>query len=227
MKRSINTVFYDIAVNTVGTSKVLAAATAGRHHLRPERQEGRRRGPRRQHRHRRWRHPGVDAGDGLGVRDVRRRRHVPHAAHGLAGPLAGRQDPLAGAGGRAGRRSTRRLREEPPDRAQRHRVAQAGDRVLAPGVRATTGPAPARPARTSSARPRTTRRRGWSATRRQLSAAVSMGAETPKGKQMPLRNSGGSIVYGSGLPGQIWQEFMQPVPEEQADRGVRRLRADR
>jgi membrane peptidoglycan carboxypeptidase len=41
-----------------------------------------------------------------------------------------------------------------------------------------------------------------------LSAAVSMGAETPKGKQMPLRNSSGNIVYGSGLPGQIWQEFV-------------------
>jgi len=42
----------------------------------------------------------------------------------------------------------------------------------------------------------------------QISAAVSMGAETPKGKQMPLKNSGGGIVYGSGLPGQVWQEFM-------------------
>jgi membrane peptidoglycan carboxypeptidase len=41
-----------------------------------------------------------------------------------------------------------------------------------------------------------------------LSAAVSMGAETPKGKQMPLRNSDGNIVYGSGLPGKIWQEFV-------------------
>jgi len=43
----------------------------------------------------------------------------------------------------------------------------------------------------------------------QISAAVSMGAETPKGKQMPLKNSAGGIVYGSGLPGHIWQEFME------------------
>ncbi len=42
----------------------------------------------------------------------------------------------------------------------------------------------------------------------QLSAAVSMGAETPKGKQMPLRTADGRIVYGSGLPGKIWEEFM-------------------
>jgi membrane peptidoglycan carboxypeptidase len=43
----------------------------------------------------------------------------------------------------------------------------------------------------------------------QVSAAVSMGAESPKGKQMPLRNADGNIVYGSGLPGAVWQEFMQ------------------
>jgi membrane peptidoglycan carboxypeptidase len=42
----------------------------------------------------------------------------------------------------------------------------------------------------------------------QISAAVSMGAETPKGKQVPLKNGDGGIVYGSGLPGEIWQEFM-------------------
>ena len=42
----------------------------------------------------------------------------------------------------------------------------------------------------------------------QISAAVSMGAETPKGKQMELKNADGGIVYGSGLPGEIWQEFM-------------------
>ncbi|TDV50778.1 membrane peptidoglycan carboxypeptidase [Actinophytocola oryzae] len=40
-----------------------------------------------------------------------------------------------------------------------------------------------------------------------VSAAVSMGAEVD-GKQMPLKNNKGKIVYGSGLPGQIWQEFM-------------------
>jgi membrane peptidoglycan carboxypeptidase len=43
----------------------------------------------------------------------------------------------------------------------------------------------------------------------QISTAVSMGAETPKGKQVPLKNAEGGIVYGSGLPGQIWQEFME------------------
>ena len=42
----------------------------------------------------------------------------------------------------------------------------------------------------------------------QISAAVSMGAETPKGKQVPLRNGDGGIVYGSGLPGEVWLEFM-------------------
>jgi membrane peptidoglycan carboxypeptidase len=42
----------------------------------------------------------------------------------------------------------------------------------------------------------------------QISAAVSMGAENDKGRQLPLRNEDGGIVYGSGLPGAIWQKFM-------------------
>jgi membrane peptidoglycan carboxypeptidase len=41
----------------------------------------------------------------------------------------------------------------------------------------------------------------------QISVAVSMGAEENH-KQVPLVNAGGTVVYGSGLPGQIWQEFM-------------------
>jgi membrane peptidoglycan carboxypeptidase len=41
----------------------------------------------------------------------------------------------------------------------------------------------------------------------QISTAVSMGAEE-NNKQVPLMNSKNKIVYGSGLPGQIWQEFM-------------------
>jgi membrane peptidoglycan carboxypeptidase len=41
-----------------------------------------------------------------------------------------------------------------------------------------------------------------------VSAAVSMGAEVDH-KQMPLKTDGGKkIVYGSGLPGKIWQTFM-------------------
>ncbi|WP_211289029.1 transglycosylase domain-containing protein, partial [Actinophytocola xinjiangensis] len=42
---------------------------------------------------------------------------------------------------------------------------------------------------------------------REISAAVSMGAEKDK-KQIPLINSDGDIVYGSGLPGEIWLDFM-------------------
>jgi membrane peptidoglycan carboxypeptidase len=41
----------------------------------------------------------------------------------------------------------------------------------------------------------------------QISVAVSMGAEE-NSKQMPLKNADGKIVYGSGLPGKIWQAFM-------------------
>lgn len=41
----------------------------------------------------------------------------------------------------------------------------------------------------------------------QISTAVSMGAEE-NNKQMPLMNNKGKIVYGSGLPGKIWQTFM-------------------
>lgn len=41
----------------------------------------------------------------------------------------------------------------------------------------------------------------------QISTAVSLGAEENH-KQMPLKTAGGKIVYGAGLPGHIWQEFM-------------------
>ncbi len=42
-----------------------------------------------------------------------------------------------------------------------------------------------------------------------LSTAVWMGTD---GRD-PIRNSGGSIIYGSGLPGAIWQQFMNTVLE--------------
>src|SRR5699024_6489129 len=41
----------------------------------------------------------------------------------------------------------------------------------------------------------------------QVSAAVAMLAE-PEGTSGPIKDADGSIVYGSGLPGEIWQEFM-------------------
>jgi membrane peptidoglycan carboxypeptidase len=48
-----------------------------------------------------------------------------------------------------------------------------------------------------------------------ISAAVWMGNELPSD---PIVNAAGNIVYGSGLPGAIWQQFMNSVlagtPEE-------------
>ncbi|MDQ3789990.1 MAG: penicillin-binding protein, partial [Actinomycetota bacterium] len=41
----------------------------------------------------------------------------------------------------------------------------------------------------------------------QVSAAVSLTAEE-KNKQVPLKDADGDIIYGSGLPGEIWQKFM-------------------
>src|SRR5690606_28405961 len=41
----------------------------------------------------------------------------------------------------------------------------------------------------------------------QLSAAVAMLAEEDS-KPVPLKEASGKIVYGSGLPGKVWQEFM-------------------
>jgi membrane peptidoglycan carboxypeptidase len=47
-----------------------------------------------------------------------------------------------------------------------------------------------------------------------LSTAVWMGSDTRE----PIVNARGQIIYGSGLPGEIWQEFMNTVlagtPEE-------------
>ncbi|GAB3438030.1 transglycosylase domain-containing protein [Actinophytocola sediminis] len=45
----------------------------------------------------------------------------------------------------------------------------------------------------------------------QLSAAVSMGATNAENKQVPLVDEDGNIVYGSGLPGEIWLKFMDEV----------------
>ena len=49
-----------------------------------------------------------------------------------------------------------------------------------------------------------------------LSTAVWMGNDNPND---PIRNAGGDIIYGSGLPGAIWQEFMNTAlagaPEEE------------
>ncbi|MGK5115563.1 MULTISPECIES: transglycosylase domain-containing protein [unclassified Geodermatophilus] len=49
-----------------------------------------------------------------------------------------------------------------------------------------------------------------------LSTAVWMGNDSPS---QPIENSDGAIIYGSGLPGAIWQEFMNTVldgtPEEE------------
>jgi membrane peptidoglycan carboxypeptidase len=42
----------------------------------------------------------------------------------------------------------------------------------------------------------------------QVSAAVSMTAEDEQGHQLPVKNAREGIVYGSGLPGEIWQKFM-------------------
>jgi membrane peptidoglycan carboxypeptidase len=41
----------------------------------------------------------------------------------------------------------------------------------------------------------------------QVSAAVSMAAEENR-KQVPLKDAEGDIIYGSGLPGKIWKKFM-------------------
>ncbi|MFC4854942.1 transglycosylase domain-containing protein [Actinophytocola glycyrrhizae] len=41
----------------------------------------------------------------------------------------------------------------------------------------------------------------------QISVAVSLAAEENR-KQVPLKDKNGAIIYGSGLPGEIWQAFM-------------------
>jgi membrane peptidoglycan carboxypeptidase len=41
----------------------------------------------------------------------------------------------------------------------------------------------------------------------QVSVAVSLAAEENQ-KQVPLKDKDGDIIYGSGLPGEVWQAFM-------------------
>jgi membrane peptidoglycan carboxypeptidase len=47
-----------------------------------------------------------------------------------------------------------------------------------------------------------------------MSTAVWMGSDA----RLPIKNASGAIIYGSGLPGQIWKEFMDTAlagtPEE-------------
>jgi membrane peptidoglycan carboxypeptidase len=55
-----------------------------------------------------------------------------------------------------------------------------------------------------------------------LSAAVWVGNDNPN---VPIENAEGAIVYGAGLPGAVWQKFMDTVlagtPEEELpDRAV-------
>jgi membrane peptidoglycan carboxypeptidase len=55
-----------------------------------------------------------------------------------------------------------------------------------------------------------------------LSAAVWVGNDNPN---VPIENAEGAIVYGAGLPGAVWQQFMDTVlagtPEEELpDRAV-------
>src|SRR3712207_5746800 len=45
----------------------------------------------------------------------------------------------------------------------------------------------------------------------QLSTAVWMGTD----KRLPIINSAGGIIYGAGLPGEIWQQFMNRALEGQ------------
>jgi membrane peptidoglycan carboxypeptidase len=42
----------------------------------------------------------------------------------------------------------------------------------------------------------------------QISTAVSLSAGDPKHPVLPVRDAGGKAVYGSSLPGHIWQQFM-------------------
>ena len=56
---------------------------------------------------------------------------------------------------------------------------------------------------------RTTPTPGWSGTRRRISTAVWMGTDGNE----PIVDADGRIIYGSGLPGAIWQQFMNAVLE--------------
>lgn len=52
----------------------------------------------------------------------------------------------------------------------------------------------------------------------QISVAVSMAAEE-NNKQVPLKNAKNRIIYGSGLPGEIWKKFMDSYLEGKPKEG--------
>ena len=53
----------------------------------------------------------------------------------------------------------------------------------------------------------------------QVSAAVSMGAQDEANNTLPLKNAKGDIIYGSGLPGKIWQTFMNKFLKDKPKEG--------
>ncbi|MPZ80987.1 MAG: penicillin-binding protein [Actinophytocola sp.] len=207
MKRSINTVFYDIAVNTVGTNRVAAAAKAAGI-------ESDLNGPKK----------GPDAApDGniaIGGGDTRVSTlemasaystfanggtyHESHMVSSVVWPDGKTywQAP-----------DTSKPAFDPDDGQNNHKIARNVTESLEPVVdyshlecaddRECAG-------KTGTHQLGLTEdnAKAWMVGYTpQISTAVSMGAEEKK-KQMPLKNSEGRIVYGSGLPGQIWMKFM-------------------
>ena len=222
MTRSLNTTFYGLAYE-VGPENVARDRAARRPGM-PDVWEGgagsraRRRWPtpRRRHRlgdrHRRVR----DAPDrpGRRLRHLRQRRHPARPVLRREGRPTARAPCCWRTRGdpgeqvmRAGRRQRRHLRDQ-----GRRRLLQAGRWT-------TAGRWPARPAPQGLDRRgqlrrldgrvharRSRRRSGWA----------------PTGPRARSSNAGGRIIYGSGLPGAIWQQFMNTVLDGHARGGPAR-----
>jgi membrane peptidoglycan carboxypeptidase len=207
MKRSINTVFYDVAVNTVGTNNVVAAArqagiVSDLNGKKPD-------------------DKAPDGNIAIGGGDTRvstlemASAYATFAADGVyRAPHLVSQVLYPDGGVRWTAPEDDRPAFDPSDSEHNHQIARNVTESLKPVIEYSHMECPDEhpcAGKTGTHQLGTTEdnAKAWMVGYTpEISTAVSMGAETDKGKQLPLRNSEDRIVYGSGLPGQIWQEFM-------------------
>ncbi|MGH3762172.1 transglycosylase domain-containing protein, partial [Actinophytocola sp.] len=212
MRRSINTVFYDIAVNDVGTNKVLSAARqAGiTSDLNGEKDAD----------------TPPDGNIAIGGGDTRvttlemASAYATFAADGMYRKPYLVSEVLWPDGGVVKKVQPEEKRAFDPDEDKNSQIARNVTESLEPVIEfsdlecAQDRPCAGKTGTHQFGATEDNSKAWMVGYTPQISTAVSMGAEKPNGKQMPLRNGDGGIVYGSGLPGEIWEEFMELYHEK-------------
>jgi membrane peptidoglycan carboxypeptidase len=210
MRRSINTVFYDIAVNTVGTGAVAdAAAAAGI--TSPLRPEG-------------GGNPDGNIAIGGGHTQVTTAEmssaYATFAANGVyrAPRLVSKILYPNGNVAWTAPETPDKLAFDPEDSRNNAKIARNVTEALEPvleyadlecaGGRECAGKTGSHQWSGEGGSPDDNVKAWMVGYTPQLSTAVSLAAEDPNGKRLPLRDKNDDVIYGGDLPGQIWKTFM-------------------